>query len=141
MWQRHSFHRLFFHLVFTTKHREAWIATMEQGDALFNLFRVKAAQLNAYIEEFGCYRDHVHLLVRSGPTVPLCDLYGQMKGFASWAWNRQYPARQLKWQDGVWSATVDPENSEALRRYIREQWWRHESRSCIEACEPNPECP
>jgi REP element-mobilizing transposase RayT len=139
--QRHSFHRLFYHLVFATKHREPWIAAPEDGVALLGLFRAKAAALDAYVEEFGCYKDHVHLLLRSGPTVALSELYGQLKGFAAWEIRGRCPSIPFRWQDGVWIETVAPARSDSLRTYIRDQWRRHESRSIIEEWEPPSDCP
>jgi putative transposase len=141
MKQRHSFHRLFYHFVFTTKHREHLIDSPEDGELLLELFRTKAVQLDAYVEEFGCHRDHVHILVRSGPTIALCDLYGQLKGFAAWEFRSRCPSRLFSWQDGVWSATVDPDRTGELRDYIRNQWRRHESRLFIEEWEPSADCP
>ena len=141
MKQRHSFHRLFSHFAFTTKRREHLIASPEDGEALLGFFRVKAAELDAYVEEFGCHRDHVHLLVRSGPTVALSDLHGQLKGFAAWKYREHFPERPFGWQDGVWSATVDPDDNHGLREYIRGQWRQHEERSFVAAWEPKPDSP
>ena len=131
MKQRHSYHRLYFHLVFSTKNREHLITTQRDGQALAGFFEVKAHELDAYVEEFGCWRDHVHLLVRIAPKVALSKVYGQLKGFASRAWNKRFPERPFGWQDGVFSITVDPDNCDDLREYIRRQWDRHESGASI----------
>jgi REP element-mobilizing transposase RayT len=139
MRQRHSYHRLFYHLVFATKRREHLIASPEDGGRLLQLFKVKAAKLDAYVEEFGCYRDHVHLLARSAPALALSDLYGQLKGFAAYALRARFPERPFGWQDGVWVATVDPDANADLRGYIRGQWRQHEDRVLVDRWEPEPE--
>ena len=131
MKQQHSFHRLFFHLVFSTKNRAHLICSPEDGRVLAGFFKVKAHDLDAYVEEFGCWRDHVHLLVRIPPKLALAKLYGQMKGFATRAWNERYPEHPFGWQDGVFSITVDPDNCGGLRDYIRGQWDHHESGTLI----------
>lgn len=138
MRQRHSYHRLFYHLVFTTKGRAQLIESPDDGERLCQYFRVKAARLDAYVEEFGCYRDHVHLLVRCVPTIALSDLYGQLKGFAAYAYRERHPDRVLKWQDGVWASTVDPDTTDALRCYIRNQWANHGAKVVVERWEPDP---
>ncbi len=126
MKQQHSYHRLFFHLVFTTKNREPLIDSPDDGQVLAALFRVKAHDLDAYIEEFGCWKDHVHLLVRIPPKLSLSKLYGQIKGFATHAFKERYPERPFGWQDGVYAVTVDPDNCKGLREYIQNQWKHHE---------------
>jgi putative transposase len=131
MLQAHSFHRLYFHLVFAVKNREPLIRSMNDGEEIFGLLKVKATLLEAYVEEFGCWRDHVHMLVRSTPKIGLSVLYGQMKGFCSHAWNKKHPEHPIGWQDGVYSVTVDPDNSATVREYIRSQWHRHEQRDLL----------
>ena len=141
MKQQHSFHRNFFHLVFSTKNREHLIESPEEGRTLAQFFELKAHDLDAYLEEFGCWRDHVHLLVRVPPKLALADLYGQMKGFSVHAWRKRNPDRPFKWQDGVYSVAVDPDNSDGLRKYIREQWNHHDNRTSIpqwESPDPSP---
>jgi putative transposase len=142
MKQQHSFHRLFFHIVFSTKNREHLFGSPEDGRVMLDLFKVKAHALDAYIEEFGFWRDHVHMLVRTSPSRSLADLYGQMKGFAARAWNVRYPNRAYYWQDGVFSITVDPDRCEDLRSYIRDQWEHHELKTLVDRWElpdPGPE--
>jgi REP element-mobilizing transposase RayT len=141
--QQRSYHRLLFHLVFSTKHREHLIEASADGRSLLGFFKVKAHALEGWIEEFGCWRDHVHLLVRIPPKLELAKLYGQMKGFSAWAWNERYPDRPFAWQDGVFSITVDPDDCEALRQYIRWQWEHHEQGTSVERWEPpaEPGCP
>ena len=77
----------------------------------------------------------MHLLVRSAPTVALSTLYGQMKGFATHAWRERFPEHPFRWQDGVYSITVDPFDCQELREYIRGQWEHHESQATIEKWE------
>jgi REP element-mobilizing transposase RayT len=62
-------------MVFSTKNREHLIGSPKDGQVLAKLFEVKAHDLDAYIEEFGCWRDHVHLLVRIAPKLSLAKLY------------------------------------------------------------------
>ncbi len=91
------------------------------------------------MEEFGCWRDHVHLLVRIPPKLELAKFYGQMKGFSARTWNERCPDRPFAWQDGVYSVTVDPDDCEALREYIRWQWEHHEQGMSMVRWEPPAE--
>jgi len=136
MKQRHSYTDLMYHLVFRTKEREPLIATKDHIDALLGCMKIKANQLDAQILEFGGYFEHVHLLLRARPTVALSALYGQLKGFSSHSWHREYSDLAFGWADGVWAKTVDPDNCEALRVYVRDQWSRHEQRESVAEWEP-----
>ena len=129
--QRHSFHRLLYHLVFTTKNGMDVIRTKQDEAELVGLFKKKADDLDAYVEEFGSWFNHVHLLVRSSPALALSNLYGRLKGFASRGWNLKHPDRMLAWSDGVFAATVDPEENEELRVYIRNQRLHHEKKTKV----------
>lgn len=131
MKQQNSYHRLYFHLVFSTRNRERLILSPADGQMLLELFLVKAHDLDSYIEEFGCWRDHVHLLVRIPAKLALAKVYGQLKGFSAFVWNRRNQDRPLFWQKGMFSITVDPDHCDELRHYIRHQWRHHDSGSVV----------
>ncbi len=128
MKQQHSFHRLWYHLVFHTKNREQLIESRDDEKFLFVQMKAKAHDIDVYIEEFGAWRDHVHVLMRAAPTWALSDLYRQLKGYSSTQWRKNVPDRPFKWGDGAYSCTVDPDNCNLLKQYIADQWQRHEQR-------------
>ena len=136
MKQRRSYSRLFYHIAFSTKNREHLIADRRDGQIIFGFLKTKAHDLDAFIEEFGCWHDHIHLLVRTSPTVAPATLYGQLKGFSTRAWNKRNTERVFGWQNGVYIATVDPDHDEQLRSYIREQWKHHDQRTTLANWEP-----
>ena len=138
MRQRHSYHRLWYHLVFHTKNRERLLIGQEDVRLLFEAMEKKSRDLDCYIEGFGGWKDHVHVLLRASPTLPLCEIYRQLKGYSAHEWNRLDPERPFRWGDGAYSVTVDPERCEGLRRYIREQWPRHEDGDLDPALEHEP---
>ena len=126
MKQQHSYHRLYYHMVFNIREKEHLINTREDEKFLYSMMKNKAHDLSAYILEFGSWYDHVHLLIRSTSSVLLSKVYGQIKGYSSWHWNKRRPDRPFKWADGVFAATVDPDDNEDLRNYIRHQRNHHQ---------------
>ena len=136
MKQRHSYSRLFFHIAFSTRGREHLIESPAAGEIILGFMKTKADDLDTYIEEFGCWHDHVHILVRTGPSLAPATFYGQVKGYSSRAWNLKNKNMPFRWQDGVYIATVDPDQTEALRSDIRAQWTHHEQRTEIANWEP-----
>jgi REP element-mobilizing transposase RayT len=99
----------------------------DEVDILLTFMKSKAHALDSYIEEGGGWRDHLHLLLQSRPTIKLSDLYGQLKGYGAAMWRKRFPDRPFRWGDGVFGKTVDPDNCDELRKYIRHQWRHHES--------------
>ena len=126
MKQRHSFCRLEYHLVFHTKQRQQMIRQPGEIEFLLNIMRDKAHELDSYIQEGGGWKDHLHLLIESRPTVRLSEVYGQLKGKSAFLWRKKFPGRLFKWGDGVFAESVDPGQCDRLRIYIRSQWRNHE---------------
>ena len=138
MKQRHSYSDLLYHLVLCTKNREHLILSTEDEDRILRYFNSKALDLNVHIEEFGCWYDHTHLLLRTKPTCVLSGVYGQLKGFATYSWRRDVPSKPFKWNDGVWIVTVSPDNCETLRKYIGNQRIHHAEKNLIPHYETEP---
>jgi len=136
MRHQHSFNRLFYHLVFITKNKEPFISSEKDEQFLLSLLKKKAHDLNAYIEEFGSWYDHVHILIRTSPSIELSKIYRQLKGYSSWAWNKKFPDRFFKWADGAFAATCDPDNTYNLRLYIRGQRDHHHNEKIEQKWEP-----
>jgi putative transposase len=137
MKQRHSYTNLLYHLVFRTKYREHFIDTPQLDDALRGFIQKKAHDLDAYVEGYGSWNDHVHLLLRTRPTTALSSVYRQLKGFSSRAWHKQFPDLPFAWADGVWAVTVTPDDCDSLRAYIRRQRDRHDAKAEVEGWEPD----
>jgi len=138
MKQRRSFTYLLYHLVFCTKGREPCISSRE-APVLFSFLESKAHELDCYLEEFGAWREHVHLLLRARPTLPLCEVYRQLKAFSTYSWRHYYADKPFKWADGTYAVTVDPFDCEQLRQYIRNQPRHHYERSTVRHWEPDDE--
>ena len=99
-------------------------------------FISKAHELDAWLEEFGYWNDHVHILLRTSPNIALSNIYGQLKGISAWLWRKRWPQRPFFWADGVFVATVDADNCDALRHYIRNQKKHHDDQTTVSLWEP-----
>ena len=89
------------------------------------------------ISKSSAHGEHVHLLVRTRPTIQLSELYRQLKGFSTYSWRKRYPDKPFKWADGAFSMTADPFNCEPLREYIRHQPRHHHEKTIIPMWEPD----
>ncbi len=123
-----------------TKRREPLI--VEEAEETIKASMIsKAHELDVYIEEFGAWNDHVHLLIRAQPTMSLSDIYGRLKGYSAWILNQNPNDRRFNWSDGVYAVTVDPDNCNGLRSYIRNQRSHHRMAQLEPKWEPSESSP
>ncbi len=120
-------HRLYYHIVWTTRDREQLI---DNGLAIFlvRFLRAVARKERAYVLELGMVRTHVHVLVRTHPTVNMSRLVQRLKALSATVGNREYHGDSdvpLYWAKGYAAKTVSPEGLESVRAYLRNQPTHH----------------
>src|SRR6478735_4224023 len=116
-------HRLFYHLVWTTRGRASLIY-LEGAHFLCRNLRPMAQQHRAEVLEIGMVSTHIHLLLRAGPLTDLSKMVGQMKGATSRIAKQEWVAA-LSWADGYDLETVSPGDEMKIRHYLRAQPFRH----------------
>jgi len=84
------FNILKYHLVWCSKYRRK-VLTGKTTDAMHNLLRKKAEDLEVTIEALEIMPDHVHLFVSADPTDAPQRLANQFKGFTSRIHLQKYP--------------------------------------------------
>ena len=121
-------HRLYFHVVWTTRDREPLI------DARYAVFlsrflRAVARQERSQILEIGLVATHVHLLIQMHPTTSLPRLLQRLKGGSSVIGTRQRrgDSVELRWARGYSITSVGPRALPRVRQYLRTQARRHPS--------------
>lgn len=124
-------HRLYVHIVWTTRHREPSIDG-RVARFLTPFLPAVAQQERAAILELGVVSDHVHLLVRVHPSTSLPRLVQRLKGGSAVLANREGHARRghpLHWAKGYNVETVSPTSLRRVREYIRSQPKHHPARA------------
>ncbi|HMA44008.1 MAG TPA: IS200/IS605 family transposase [Gemmatimonadales bacterium] len=120
--------RLYVHLVWTTRNREA---TIDLGVARFleRFLAAVARQERAGVHALGMVQTHVHLLLQLHPTTSIPRLLQRLKGGSSVLANREGHATQrpLRWAKGYSIASVSPRALEAVRAYVLSQPSHHPS--------------
>jgi REP element-mobilizing transposase RayT len=118
-------HRLYVHIVWTTRRREP---TLDAASAVFlaGFLPAVASQERSRLLAFGAVRTHVHLLVQLHPTTSLPRLVQRLKGGSSVISNREGHGRSaLRWAKGYSVASVGERALEAARRYVASQAEHH----------------
>ena len=115
---------LYFHLIFSTKGRRAWIKAAWE-DRLHAYMGGIVRGLGGVAETIGGTEDHVHILASLKATHRLDEVLREIKSSSS-AWvHNKIGNRLFDWQEGYGAFTVSSWGREALRKYIDGQKEHH----------------
>lgn len=118
--------RLYVHLVWTTRDREATI-DLSVARFLARFLPAVARQERAGVRALGIVSTHVHLLLQLHPTTSIPRLLQRLKGGSSVLANREGHAgtRPLRWAKGYGIASVSSRALDAVRAYVLQQAAHH----------------
>ena len=121
---RGPYHQLHVHLVWATWDRRPML---EPGSAeiVIRSIRAKYTELGCVVIAIGLMPDHVHMLVRLRPSVPVSELVRQVNGISSYQVNTSGNGQRLRWQGGYGAFAVCRDHVEAVCSYVDNQAERH----------------
>ena len=119
-------HRLYVHLVWTTRGREPLI-DRDLAQFLCRFLRAMARKERAYLLEIGLVQTHVHILGRIHPTVPISRLVKRLKGASSAVAAEEGLGQhgRLYWAKGYSVQSVSAQGLDRVRAYLRGQPLHH----------------
>lgn len=126
-------HRLYVHIVWTTREREPLIDA-DVARFLCRYLRAIAQQERSRVLEIGMVATHVHLLLTLHPLTNIPRLVMRLKGGSATLANREGHAdlqRPLRWADGYSIASVSPGLLERTREYLRHQPQHHPAEAIV----------
>ncbi len=131
--KRDIFHRLYFHVVWSTAGR---LPALEgRRERAIQCITTVAQKFGAHVLVCNTMPDHVHLLV-SVPPIDLAHFIGKVKGGSSFVLNRQCDeTNTLRWQDGYGVVSLRASDTPAVIRYIEEQDRIHADRTSWQTLE------
>ncbi len=119
---------LHYHLVFSTKNREAIIAP-EWRARLHDYLGGTVRGLGGFPEGIGGVADHTHLLVGLKATHCLSDFMRELKKASSTWVHHEIGLRAFAWQEGYAAFTVSATARESVKHYIANQEEHHRVKS------------
>ncbi len=122
-----TFFSLYYHLVFSTKHRQPLITAAWQSD-LHSYMGGIIRGMNGVAECIGGVADHVHLLVSLRPTHRIADVLRDLKKDST-NWAIENHERRFGWQEGYAAFSVSPTAIGTVRKYIANQEEHHRKES------------
>lgn len=124
-----TYANLLFHIIFSTKDRQPFI-NKEFRDELHPHIGDIILDLGGKPIEIGGVEDHVHILAKLPATLSIADVLRVIKANSSkGAGERPDLVKMFAWQTGYAAFTVSKSQSEAVRKYIRNQEARQRKKS------------
>jgi REP element-mobilizing transposase RayT len=120
-----TFARLCFHIVFSTKHRSAWI-TPELARELYPFIGAIVRDHGGTPIAVGGMPDHIHLLVHLRPHPSVAAIVKAIKGRSSrWINEAGRAPERFAWQEGYAAFSVSPSVQERVGAYVLHQEQHH----------------
>src|SRR4051812_9255421 len=125
----HTYTRLRYHIVFSTKLRHPWIdVPMRPKRHKYLGGGIRDEGGKALI--VGGVEDHVHIFAGLPATKSIADIVRAVKANSSGWIHRQFPAlHDFAWQSGYAAFTVSVSKSEQVRHYVATQEEHHRKQS------------
>ncbi len=120
-----TYAQILLHIIFSTRHREAWI-TPDVAERLYPYLGgiVRAEKGVAY--DIGGVEDHVHLYLRWRPDESVSDLMRTVKSRSSLWVHQTFPTLSVfAWQEGYSVFSVNKSQEGAVKTYIAGQREHH----------------
>lgn len=119
---------LHYHIIFSTRHREPWLAPALRV-RVHKYLGGTVKGLRGEIHGVGGMGDHVHLPVTLRATHCLSDFMRELKKTSSLWIKEEFQLAGFGWQDGYCALTVSPSARSAVHDYIARQEMHHRTRS------------
>jgi len=124
----HTYTRLLYHTVFSTKSRSPWITADLRNDLHAYLGGI-VRNLDGAAISVGGVADHVHILAGIPAKISMSDAVRTIKANSS-KWIHETKGLSIfQWQEGYSAFTVSESNREAVIRYIANQPEHHRQSS------------
>jgi putative transposase len=124
-------HRLYVHLVWTTRLREPQL-NLWAASFLSEYLPTVAQQERGQVLAMGIVRTHLHLLIAVHPSTSIPRLIQRLKGGSATVSNREGQGRvAVRWAKGYNIESVSPRALEAARRYVTDQAAHHPDEAII----------
>ena len=119
-----SVYNLGYHIIWCPKYRRK-VLINEIENKLKDIIITKCNELDCYVHELNIMPDHVHLFVKTKPTIAPHFLIQQIKGISSRILRNEFKELKRKmpsmWTRSYFIESVGHISQEAIEKYIQEQ--------------------
>ncbi len=119
------FHKLFYHVIWTTHRREPLVSD-EIEKVLYPFLENKAKRFRSSIYGIGGFADHIHVAICIPPAESVSDIGGKLKGSSSYFLNKELQlTKYFSWQDGFGVLSFAEKDLPSVLQYIARQKEHH----------------
>lgn len=120
----------YLHIVFSTKHREPFLAAHEIREEMHRYLGGVCLNHSSPSIIVGGYVDHVHIVCRLSKSMSVELLIKELKVESSkWIKTRDASLANFHWQSGYGAFSVSPSHLKPLLPYVRNQVAHHQKES------------
>jgi REP element-mobilizing transposase RayT len=131
----HSYNKLWVHVVFSTKNREALIR-QDIETKVHQHIREQLIETGCFVRIINGMADHVHLLFLLNQQKSIAEVIKQIKGNTSyWINGQSLIPEKFSWQTGYGAFSVSESQLEKVFNYIQYQKQHHEKQQFIKEYE------
>ncbi len=128
-----SWIRIWVHLVFSTRNREATLPTVEFRNMIFQHIKQNAEKKDIWLDSINGHNNHIHCLLSLGRDQSISKVAQLIKGESSfWINHNKLTKGKFVWQDDYWAVSVSESHLQLVREYIRNQEEHHRTKSFTE---------
>ena len=128
-----SWVRMWVHMVFSTKNREAYFNTAELRKKVFYHIKQNAENKAIWLDTIYGYKDHAHCLISLGREQSISQIAQFIKGeSAFWINQKKLINDKFIWQDDYWAVSVSESHLQPVRNYIKDQDEHHKRKTFSE---------
>lgn len=121
--KNHLVYNISYHIIWIPKYRKAILNGIIKDRLIFYLFE-KALSIQISIIEYEIMNDHVHLFIKSNPSLSISYIVNQLKGYSSFKLRNEFPIlKRYKslWTRSYFCETIGLISEKTIRKYIRMQ--------------------
>ena len=127
--------RLFYHAVWSTKHRLSLIEPAWEAD-LYGYMWGKATALECVPHAINGMPDHIHVVISIPPKLSVATLIGQLKGASSHRINEIFvPHRSFAWQAEYGVFSFSEKTLPTIVDYVQNQKKHHSQNALVDSME------
>jgi REP element-mobilizing transposase RayT len=125
-----SYSSVYVHLVFSTKDRHPFLQDIAFREEVHRFLGGTSKTLDCQPVIVGGVADHVHILAGLGKSISQSDWVKELKRVSTvWMHQTKPEISEFSWQGGYGAFSIDPRNTEPVRRYIAGQDEHHRTRT------------
>jgi putative transposase len=122
----HTVHSIQYHIVWITKYRKSSMTGLI-AERIRETIRQICSEFKVTIVKGHVSKDHIHLMVKTNPSITISKLVGVLKGRTAYKLYKEFPELKKKywgqhfWSRGYFVATVGAVTDETIKIYIQNQ--------------------